>query len=159
MVEGSSLRLIKDWLFYYLTFFKFSKGETKLKLKIKKQIKKQRNANSDGLINCLPPPRQNRNQPPKSMRLNFNPLIKFCGTLTVSSPWTRSIGLRADALVPCFLLAIWTVSSWPKTHIRYPDLVPFRQLHHDKTTLIHLSGLAKNAAPRRWRHLIKPPGR
>ena len=69
-------------------------------------ILKALTANSDGLINCLPQPGQLRNQPPKSMRLNFNPLIKFCGTLTVSSPGTKSIGLPADALAPCFLLAI-----------------------------------------------------
>jgi hypothetical protein len=29
--------------------------------------------------------------------------------------------LQADALVPCFLLAIMTVSSWLKTHVRFPD--------------------------------------
>ena len=34
-----------------------------------------------------------------------------------------------------------------------------RQLHHDQQVLVHLSGLAKNAAPRHGRQLIKPPGR
>jgi hypothetical protein len=61
--------------------------------------------NSDGLINWLSQPGLIRNQPPKSMRVNLNPLIKFCGTRTVPAAETRSIGLRADALVPCFLLA------------------------------------------------------
>jgi hypothetical protein len=41
----------------------------------------------------------------------FNPLIKSCGTLTDPAAETKSIGLPADALVPYFLLAIWTVSS------------------------------------------------
>jgi len=41
------------------------------------------------------------NEPPKSMRLNSFQLIKSCGTLTVS--------------------------SWPKTHNPYLDLVPSRQ--------------------------------
>lgn len=30
------------------------------------------------------------------MRDKFNPLTKFCGTLTVPSPGTESIGLPAD---------------------------------------------------------------
>ena len=53
--------------------------------------------NSDGLVNWLPQPGLLRNSPQKSMRFNFNPLIKSCGTLTVSSPGTESIGLAADA--------------------------------------------------------------
>ena len=36
---------------------------------------------------------------------------------------------------------------------------PSRLFHQDLTALVHLSVLAKNAAPRRGRHLIKPPGR
>jgi len=39
------------------------------------------------------------------MRANFQQLIKFCGTLTDPAAETKSIGLPADALVPCFLLA------------------------------------------------------
>ena len=58
----------------------------------------------------------------------FNTLIIFCGTRTDPAAKTESIGLQADALVPCFLLAIWTISSWPKTHTHHPDLVPSRQL-------------------------------
>jgi hypothetical protein len=38
------------------------------------------------------------------MREKFKPFIKFCGTLTVSSPGTESIGLAADAQVSWFLL-------------------------------------------------------
>jgi hypothetical protein len=41
----------------------------------------------------------------------------------------------------------------------YRDLVPSGQLHLDTTTHVHLPGLAKNAAPRHGRQLIKPPGR
>ncbi len=53
--------------------------------------------NSDGLVNWLPQPRLSCNEPQKSKRLNFYPFIKFSGTLTVLSPWTESVGLRADA--------------------------------------------------------------
>ena len=37
------------------------------------------------------------NQPPKSIRVNINPLIKSCGTRTDPSTWTESVGLPADA--------------------------------------------------------------
>jgi hypothetical protein len=40
-----------------------------------------------------------------------------------------------------------------------PGLVTFTQLHRDPWLLVRLPGLAKNVAPRRRRHLIKPPGR
>jgi hypothetical protein len=40
-----------------------------------------------------------------------------------------------------------------------PGLVTVTQLHHDPWLRTHLPGLAKNKAPRRRRHLIKPPGR
>jgi len=39
------------------------------------------------------------------MREKYNLLIKFCCTRTVPADKTKSIGLPADALVPCFLLA------------------------------------------------------
>jgi hypothetical protein len=42
------------------------------------------------------------------MREKFNQLIISCSTLTVPASETKSIGLAADALVPCFLLDIWT---------------------------------------------------
>jgi hypothetical protein len=45
------------------------------------------------------------------MKEEFNPLIKSCATRTVAVAKTKSIGLPADALVPCFLLATWTVLS------------------------------------------------
>jgi len=62
------------------------------------------------------------------MVLNLFPLIKTCDTRTVPAAETKSIGLPADALVPRFLLAIWTISSWPKTPSHHPDLVPSRQI-------------------------------
>jgi len=40
------------------------------------------------------------------MRVNFQQLIKSSGTLTDPAAETKSIGLSADARVPCFLLAI-----------------------------------------------------
>jgi hypothetical protein len=68
-------------------------------------------ANTDGLINWLRQPGLLINRPPKSMRVKSSQLIKSCGTLTVPASETKSIGLPADTLVPCFLLAIWTISS------------------------------------------------
>jgi hypothetical protein len=62
--------------------------------------------NSVGLINCLRQPGQFRKQPQKSMRVNLNPFINSCGTWTNPAAETKSMGLSADALVPCFLLAI-----------------------------------------------------
>ena len=56
----------------------------------------KRIANSDGLVNWLPQPGLLCNEPPKSIRLNFRPFIKYSGTLTVSSPGTESVGLLAD---------------------------------------------------------------
>jgi hypothetical protein len=63
------------------------------------------------------------------MRELFNPLIKTCGTLTDPAAETKSIGLPADALVPCFLLSSRefyrdtklssTYRDWQKT--RHPD--------------------------------------
>ena len=61
--------------------------------------KKSTAHNSDGLINCLLQPGQLRNRPEKSMRENFNPLIKSCATRTVPAAETESIGLQADARV------------------------------------------------------------
>jgi len=40
------------------------------------------------------------------MREKSSQLIKSCDTLTVPAAETKSIGLQADTLVPCFLLAI-----------------------------------------------------
>ena len=74
------------------------------------------------------------------MRELFNPLIKSSGTLTDPAAETKSIGLPADALVPHFLL----LSG---------------QFYRDPKLIVHLPGLAKNAAPRHRRQLIKPPGR
>jgi hypothetical protein len=67
---------------------------------------KKRNANTDGLINCLLQPGLLPDQPLKSMRVNSFQLIKVCYTRTDPAAETKSIGLQADALVPCFLLAI-----------------------------------------------------
>ena len=49
------------------------------------------------LISCLRQPGQLLNRPPKSMRVNINPLIKSCRTLTVPIAETKSIGLAANA--------------------------------------------------------------
>jgi len=68
-------------------------------------------ANSDGLINCLLQPGLFYLRIQQSMREEFHQLFKSYGTLTVPASETKSIGLQANALVPCFLLAIWTSLS------------------------------------------------
>ena len=72
---------------------------------------KKTHYNSDGLINCLLQPGLFYLRIQKSMREEFHLLIKSCATRTVPAAKTKSIGLQADALVPCFLLAIKTISS------------------------------------------------
>ena len=56
-------------------------------------------ANSDGLINCLLQPGLFYLRIQKSMREEFNPLIKSCGTRTDPATKTKSIGLQANARV------------------------------------------------------------
>jgi hypothetical protein len=85
------------------------KQSLKKKASLQRDNFKNPKPNSVGLINCLPQPRQLRNQPSKSMRENLSQLIKLCCKWTDSATETKSIGLRADAQVPCFLLAIWTI--------------------------------------------------
>ena len=57
------------------------------------------NANSVGLINCLLQPGPFHLRIQKSMREEFNLLIKFCCTRTDPAAETKSIGLQADARV------------------------------------------------------------
>jgi hypothetical protein len=61
--------------------------------------------NSDGLIKCLPQPGQLQSQPSKSMRDKFMPFIEFTAPRLFRLPGQSLRGLRADALVPRFLLA------------------------------------------------------
>jgi hypothetical protein len=87
------------------------------------------------------------------MRVNINPLIKSCATRTVPATETRSIGLQADALVPCFFARhldyyIVTRNSHPS-----PGLGTVKTTYRDQTIPVHLPGLAKNAAPRHGRQL------
>ena len=67
-------------------------------------------------------PGQLRNRPEKSMRENFNPLIKSCATRTVPAAETESIGLQADARVVMVFAT------------------PSRQLYRDVTNPARLSG-------------------
>jgi hypothetical protein len=55
--------------------------------------------NSDGLINCLLQPGLFYLRIQKSMREEFNPPTKSCGTRTNPAAETKSIGLQADARV------------------------------------------------------------
>jgi hypothetical protein len=81
-----------------------------------------RNANSDGLINCLLQPGQFYLRIQKSMREEFNLLIKSCGTWTVPAAETMSIGLQADARV------VMVFAS------------PSGQFYYNMTNPAHLSG-------------------
>ena len=86
-------------------------------------LKLARNANSVGLINCLLQPGLFYLRIQRSMREEFNSLIKYCTTRTDPAAETKSIGLQADALV------VMVFAS------------PIRQFYHDGTNPAHLSGL------------------
>jgi hypothetical protein len=108
------------------------------------------------------------------MREKFNPLIKSYATWTVPAAETKSIGLQAD---PAFGEGKRAGALFFARHLDYfimtqhltsvyRDLVSSRQFHRDPRLIVHLPGLAKNAAPRHpsfvgagSRQLIKPPGR
>ena len=114
-------------------------------------------ANTDGLINWLPQPGLLRNQPPKSMLLNSYSTYKILWHLDCSccrDKVNRVAGRRSGALffarhLDYFIL---TQNSHPS-----PGLGTVKTIYRDQTTPIHLPGLAKNAAPRHRRQLIKPP--
>jgi hypothetical protein len=92
------------------------------------------------------------------MPLNSVPFIKFCvtGQFRLPGQHHRAVGRRAGALFFARHLDyfIVTQNSQPS-----PGLGTIKTNYRDKTTLCHLPGLAKNAAPRHGRQLIKPPGR
>ena len=62
-------------------------------------LKKITSHNSDGLINCLLQPGLFYLRIKKSMREEFDLLIKSCDTRTVPAAKTKSIGLQTDARV------------------------------------------------------------
>jgi hypothetical protein len=97
--------LIKNWK-YYLT------------------NRKNYASYTDGLINCLLQPGLFYLSIQKSMREEFNPLIKSCGTRTDPAAKTKSIGLQADARVVMVFAEL------------------LRQFYRDVTTSYHLSGLS-----------------
>jgi hypothetical protein len=55
------------------------------------------------------------------MSVNFQQLIKSCGTLTNPAAETKSIGLPADAQVLCFLLEPRQFSHEGKLSFIYQD--------------------------------------
>jgi hypothetical protein len=116
-------------------------------------------ANSDGLIKCLRQPGLLQSQPLKSMREKFIPFIEFPAPRLFRLSGQSLRGLRADAQVPLFLLAPRLFHRDSKLHYRLSGLGTVSQLHRDPRLRVRLPGLAKNSAPRRRRHLIKPPGR
>jgi hypothetical protein len=103
-------------------------------------LKLARNANTDGLINCLRPsddvvaygrrsrqPGQHHIQPLRSMVLNLSQLIKSCGTRTDPAAKTKSIGLPADAS------ASWRIMVFAS---------PSGQFYHSVTNSYRLSVLS-----------------
>jgi hypothetical protein len=79
--------------------------------------------NTDGLINCLRQPGLLHYQPPKSMRVNIQQLIKSCGTGTDPATETKSIGLPADARVSSvFCSAPYKIHLDEKPSARKPGL-------------------------------------
>ena len=122
--------------------------------------------NTDGLINWLRQSGLLLNQPPKSMRVNSFQLIKFCDTRTDPAAETKSIGLPAD--LPAGRQARWCFACLPAgrffaRHLDYfimtqnsqslPGLGTVKTNYRDPRLIVHLPGLAKNAAPRRGRQL------
>ncbi len=77
------------------------------------------------------------------MRDKFNPLTKFCGTLTVPSPGTESIGLPADALavMPAPLAGVFAPDSYRE---------PPGQLYLNGTTSALLPGLVHRATTNKY---------
>jgi hypothetical protein len=93
------------------------------------------------------------------MRLNFNPLIKSCGTRTVPSPGTDSILLRADAQgVMVFANPSWQLHHDQRTFVHLSGLGTVKTNYRDPWLFYHLPRLAKTTPPRRGLQLIKPPG-
>jgi hypothetical protein len=63
-------------------------------------------ANSDGLIKCLPPTHDSFSVKPKIYALKFYSIYKMLWHPDSFISRDSILGRRADALVPCFLLAI-----------------------------------------------------
>jgi hypothetical protein len=64
-----------------------------------------------------------------SIREKLNPLIKSCGTRTVPSTGTKSVGLAANAQVSWFLLShLDSFIVTRKLSSTHRDLVPSRQI-------------------------------
>ena len=84
----------------------------------------------------------------KSMRVNINPLIKFCGTRTDPAAETGSIGLSADAQLSWFLQR--HQDSFIVTHDSYPStgIHPSGQLYLDQKAPNRLPGFCKNSCQR-----------
>ena len=68
----------------------------------------------------------------------------------------RAAGRRAGALFFARHLDYFIMTQ--NTH-SLPGLGTFKTIYRDPKLIVRLPGLAKNAAPRRGRQLIKPPGR
>jgi hypothetical protein len=97
------------------------------------------------------------------MREKFTPFINFSAPRQFRLPG-QTVGLagrRAGASFFARHLDYFTVT---RNSQPLPGLVTVTQLHRDPRLRNHLPvpiaiGMAKNAALRRRRHLIKPPGR
>ena len=122
-------------------------------------LKLARNANSDGLIKCLPPTQDSFVASPKIYASKLCSLYKVLWHPDSFNSRDSIFGLagrRAGALFFARHRDYFIVTRSSQT---LPGLVTVTQIHRDPWLLFHLPGLAKNAAPRRRRHLVKPPGR
>jgi hypothetical protein len=79
------------------------------------------------------------------MRANYFQLIQTRATRTVPAAETESIGLQADARIGSVFCAPFikcTMTSKLRFHYRDSYVIDF---YRDKTTFVHLPGLAKNS--------------
>jgi hypothetical protein len=93
------------------------------------------------------------------MREKFEPFINFTAPRQFRLPGQslrRAAGRRAGAVFFARHLDYFAVT---RNSQPLPGLGTLTQLRRDPWLRSRLPGLAKNSAPRRRRHLIKPPGR
>ena len=109
-------------------------------------------ANSDGLINWLPQPGLLRNHPKvyESKITSTKKILLHLDCSCCRDKVNRAAGRRSGALFFARHLDnfIVTQSSQPS-----PGLGTVKTIYRDPKLIVHLPGLAKNAAPRHGRQL------
>jgi hypothetical protein len=123
-------------------------------------LKLARNANSDGLINCLPPTHDSFVTSPKIYARKLCSIYKILwhpDSFISRDSIFGLAGRRAGALffarhLDCFIMTRNFTAV-------YRDLVPFNNFTLTSNYSATYRDWQKTTAPRRRRHLIKPPGR